>query len=220
MKCLHALSFVPVVLTVLASPALGQTAPAPSAGPSSYLIGVGGGAFNQDLENPTTVIGGEYGERVHRDVYAYAGLTYFENLMSPAMRNNLVTAGGTQGTTFSGRDRGLAFTMGAKYLLPTSARWRPYFGAGFGLINLKRTITDGLGNDVTLIFPQATGLNDGVVAPNEDASTKPLGDLIVGLNGTFNRRGFFDVKYRYGRVFQSSQNVDFSQISGGLGVTF
>ena len=220
MKCLHALSFVPVVMTVLASPALGQTAPPPSGGPGSYLIGVGGGAFNQDFDDPTTVVGGEYGERVHRDVYAYAGLTYFDNLMSAAMRSHLVSAGVTQGTAYSGRDRGLAFTLGAKYLLPTTARFRPYFGAGFGLINLKRTITDGLGSDVTTTFSLDTGLNDGVVPPGDDASTKPLGDLIVGVGGTFNRRGYFDVKYRYGRVFQSAVNVDFSQISGGIGVTF
>ena len=124
MKCLHALSFVPVVLTVLATPALGQNAQAPAAGPEWYLIGVGGAAFNQDFENPTTVVGGEFGERVHRDVYAYVGLTYLDNLMSQQMRDYLDQASGSLGASFTGRDRGLAFTLGAKYMLPTSRRLR------------------------------------------------------------------------------------------------
>ena len=220
MKCLHALSFVPVVLTVLASPALGQNAQAPTAGPGSYLIGVGGAALNQDFENPTTVFGGEFGERVHRDVYAYVGLTYLDNLMSQKMRDYLDQASASLGASFTGRDRGLAFTFGVKYMLPTSARYRPYFGGGFGLINLERTISDPLMGDVTRIFPGISGLNDGVVPPGQNATTNPLGDLVVGLGGAFNRRGYFDVKYRYGRVFQSSESVDFSQISAAIGVTF
>jgi Outer membrane protein beta-barrel domain len=220
MKCLHALSFVPVLLTVLASPALGQNAQAPAGGPGSYLIGVGGAALNLDFENPTTVVGGEFGERVHRDVYAYVGLTYLDNLMSQQMRDYLDQASANLGASFTGRDRGLAFTLGAKYLLPTTARLRPYFGGGFGLMNLERTISDPLIGDVTRIFPAISGLNDGVVPSGENATTNPLGELLVGFGGPFNRRGYFDVKYRYGRVFQASENVDFSQISAAIGVTF
>jgi hypothetical protein len=33
-------------------------------------------------------------------------------------------------------------------------------------------------------------------------------------------RAYVDVKYRYGRVFNSVENVDFSQVSFGIGVTF
>jgi hypothetical protein len=220
MKCLHALSFVPVVLTVLATPALGQNAQAPAPGPEWYLIGVGGAAFNQDFDNPTTVVGGEFGERLHRDVYAYVGLTYLDNLMSQQMRDYLDQASGSLGASFTGRDRGLAFTLGAKFMLPTSARLRPYFGGGFGLLNLERTISDPLLGDVTRIFPAISGLNDGVVPSGENATTNPLGELIVGFGGAFNRRGYFDIKYRYGHAFQSSVNVDFSQISAAIGVTF
>jgi hypothetical protein len=55
MKCLNALSFVPVVLVVLSSPAFGQEKKAPVTGelPKYYLAGIGGANFNQDLSNPT-----------------------------------------------------------------------------------------------------------------------------------------------------------------------
>ena len=222
MKCLHALSFVPVVLTVLATPALGQNAaaPAPVMGPEQYLVAIGGAAFNQDFNNPTVVVGGEYGERVHKDVYAYAELTYLDNLMSQLMRNHLDAASANYGASFNGRDRGLAFTMGAKFMLPSSVRYRPYFGGGFGLINLERSINEPLMGDVTLTFSELTGLNDGVVPPGQNSTTKPLGEVVGGLAIPFNRRGYFDVKYRYGRVFQSTENIDFSEISVSLGVTF
>src|SRR6186713_2861240 len=96
MKCLHALSFVPLVLTVLAPPALAQdAAPAtyPQTAPGHYLIFSGGSSFNQDFENPSAAFGGEYGDRVHRDVFAYVSLMWLENLMSQQMRDYLVTGG-------------------------------------------------------------------------------------------------------------------------------
>jgi len=222
MKCLHALSFVPVLLAALASPASGQDVQAqnPPATPRSYLIAVGGAAFNQDFDNAATIVGGEYGERVHRDVFAYATLIYVENLMSDDMRANLVTASTALGGEFRGTDRGLAFTMGAKYMLPTARRLRPYFGGGFGFLNIKRKVTHPTFGDVTETFPSLSGLNDGVVDPGAVSSNKPLGELTVGFGGPFNRRAYFDARYRYGRVFQSSENVDFSQVSAGIGVTF
>jgi hypothetical protein len=219
MKCLHALSFVPVVLA-LASPALGQDAPSAPTTPRSYLIAVGGSSFDQNFDNPSVVVGGEYGERVHRDVFAYATLVYIENVMSSELRDYLETGSTPFGEVVSGRDRGLAFTMGAKFMLPTSRNIRPYFGAGFGFLNIKRKLSTPLLGDITDIFPVLTNVNDGIIEPGEVSTNKPLGELTVGINGAFSRRAFFDVRYRYGRVFQTEVNIDFSQITGGIGVTF
>ena len=80
----------------------------------------------------------EYGERVHRDVMAYANFTTCDNLMSSRMRDNLVVAGDdlTAQTgmpwQFAGRDRGLAFTMGGKFLIPADMSSVPMSAAGSG----------------------------------------------------------------------------------------
>src|SRR5215204_4939218 len=94
MKCLHALLCVPVLLSAVAGPALAQDAGPnsyPQAPARRYLIAAGGSAFNQDFDNASAVFGGEYGDRVHRDVFAYASLMWIENLMSQQMRDHLVT---------------------------------------------------------------------------------------------------------------------------------
>jgi hypothetical protein len=222
MKCLHALSFVPVLLAALASPALGQDAQAqnPPATPRSYLIASGGAAFNQDFDNANTIFAVEYGEPVHRDVIAYASLVWIENMMSQRMRDNLVTASAMLGEEFTGRDRGISFTLGAKYLLPVSRTIRPYFGGGFGFLNIRRDISTPSRGSIARTFPELTGLNDGVIEPTTLSANKPLGELTVGVAGPFSERAYFDVRYRYGRVFQTFQNIDFSQVAAGIGVAF
>ena len=222
MKCLHALSFVPVLLS-LASPALGQdAAPSsyPQAAPKRYLIAAGGSAFNQDFDNASAVFGGEYGERVHRDVAAYASLMWIENLMSQQMRDHLVTGSEILGEEVRGRDRGMAFTVGAHYMLPVARRIRPFFGGGFGFVNLRRDISSPSRGSFARLFPELTGLNDGVVEPTTLSANKPLGEVVVGIGGPFGKGAYFDVKYRYGRVFDTLENIDFSQVAAGIGFAF
>lgn len=222
MKCLHALSFVPVLLAALASPALGQdAAPSyPQEAPGAYFTFAGGSSFNQDFDNPSAVFGGEYGDRVHRDVFAYVSLMWIENLMSQQMRDNLVTGGEILGEEVRGRDRGMAFTVGATYALPVNRRLRPFFGGGFGFVNLRRDISTASLGDITRLFPEMTGLNDGVVEPGAESANKPLGELMVGYGGAFGKNGYFDVKYRYGRVFDSMENIDFSQVAASIGFSW
>jgi opacity protein-like surface antigen len=162
----------------------------------------------------------EYGERVSNDVMAYANFSFIDNMMSELMRQNLVNASSMLGQQFTGRDRGMAFTMGAKYLLPTAKRFRPYFGGGFGLVNLKRNITEATFGDVSESFFFMTGLNDGVIDAGQNATTRPLGEVLVGVSAALKNRTYLDAKYRYGRVFNTVENVDFSQVSFGIGVTF
>ena len=219
MKCLNAL-FVPVAFVVLSSSAFAQDARPAIDTPHAYLVGIGGAAFNQDFKNGTTTVAMEYGERVSADVMAYANFSFIENMMSEQMRNNLVNASAALGQQFSGRDRGMAFTMGAKYLLPTARRFRPYFGGGFGLVNLKRSITEQSFGDVSESFFFMTGLNDGVIDAGQNATTRPLGEVLVGVAAALKNRTYIDAKYRYGRVFNTVENVDFSQVSFGIGVTF
>ena len=54
---------------------------------------------------------------------------------------------------FAGRDRGLAFTMGGKFLIPADMKFRPYVGRrASGVLNLKRRITERDFGDVSETF--------------------------------------------------------------------
>jgi opacity protein-like surface antigen len=220
MKCLNALSFVPVVLVALSTPAFAQDTPSGTDIPQHTLVGIGGAAFNHDFNNASASVAVEYGERVTRDIAAYANFSYLENLMSDKMQQNLTLAGSMLGQDFTGRDRGLTFTMGAKYLLPTQRIVRPYFGGGLGVANLKRTISEATFGDVSQTFFFMTGLNDGVIDAGKSATTRPLGELVAGVSAAFTNRAYVDIKYRYGHIFQTLENVDFSQVSFGAGFSF
>lgn len=209
------------VLLALGAPAHAQeTATGISVTPRAYFMGVGGAASNLEFENFSPAIAAEYGERVHRHVYAYANLRYVDNLMGDAMRTNLETASQDLGLDFSGRDRALTFTVGAKFFLPNDSRFRPYFGAGLGLLNLKRRIQERTLGDVSDAFYGLTGLNDGVVDAGRTASTTAMGEVMLGFSGALSNRTYLDVAYRYGSSFHSTDRVDFGQATFGIGVAF
>jgi opacity protein-like surface antigen len=220
MKCLNVLSFVPVVLVALSAPAAAQDIQPTAATPKSYLAGIGGAAFSHDFTNTTASAGIEYGERVSRNIGAYANLSYISNMMSDKMRQNLEDAGTMLSQDYTGRDRGLLFSMGGRYLLPTARRVRPYVGGGLGIANLKRTITEATFGDVSETFFFMTGMNDGVMDAGKSSTTRPLGEVIAGVSAAFPNRAYVDVKFRYGHIFQTVENVDFSQVTFGVGMTF
>ena len=217
MNFVKTLPFVPAVILALTTSALGQDTPPPPV-PKGYLTAVGGAAFNLDFEHPTPTIAIEYGERVHHDVQAYANFSFVNNVMSDTMRQHLVTAGEMFDDVFSGRDRALTFSMGAKYLLPSDMKFRPYVGGGLGIINLKRRITEAEFGDVSDFFYALTGLNDGVMNAGDTSVNKPLGEILVGVNGV-SGKAFVDISYRYRRAF-NPVTVEFSQVTFAVGMAW
>ena len=220
MKCLNALSIVPVMLAVLATPALAQDLRPETETPNRVLTGNGGPSFSHDFGNVSGGVAIEYQERVARDVSAYANFSWMSNLMSDKMRQNLDLASSMLGSEFTGRDRGMMFTMGAKYFVHTQRRIRPYFGGGAGIANLKRTIKESTFGDVSESFFFMTGLNDGVIDAGKNSTTNPLAEGMVGVAAAFKNRAYVDVHYKYGHIFQTIENVDYSQLSFGVGMTF
>jgi hypothetical protein len=217
MNLVKTLSFVPALVAALAVPAIAQDTSAGTP-PAHYLIGLGGASVNLDFEHPSTTLAIEYGERLHDDVQAYANVGFVSNLMSDVMRDHLVTAGDLIGGEYTGRDRGLTFSLGGRFLWPSDMRFRPYVGGGFGLLNLKRRISERQFGDVSEFFYEATGLNDGVIDASRTSVTKPLGEVMLGAAGTFGRT-YVDVAYRYRHAFHA-QPVKFSQVTFGIGVAF
>lgn len=166
----------------------------------------------------TMVLATEYGETVSRHSQAYVNLSYLDNVMTQTMEDNLVAAGDAltlvTGTpyTFSGRDRGIAFTGGGKFVAGSSVR--PYIGAGGGVLNVHRKVDELTVGDVSVAFAQ-TGLGDGVVNGGT-TSIKPLLEVVGGV-AFLAGKAYIDVGYRYRRAFHTPETFDFSQVSVGIG---
>lgn len=166
----------------------------------------------------------EYGEDIHGNVQAYATLSYFENLMRESVRDDLTALGSALSIVtgdpwqFGGRDRGVAFAAGARYLVG-SQRIRPYLGAGAGVINLKRTVTEAHIGDVTAaVFNDFNvGISDLSLAST--SITRPLAEVAAGV-GIDAGSTYVDVGYRYRRAFRLTDRLEFSQLSVGVGYRF
>ena len=219
MKFVCSLSFLACLLA--AQPALCQerTESAPS-NPISLQRYVSGSFGVASIGSDTVTVAAEYGEKVTRNSQAYANVSYFDNVMTDRMRDNLAAAAASikaitgVSRSFSGRDRGLAFTAGGKYQPGT--RVRPYIGVGGGAFNIERTITEATLGDVSLEFAQQTAYGDGVVTGGSTNVTKPLAEVVAGI-GFVTRNMYIDVGYRYRHVFHVATDIDLSQVAVGIG---
>jgi len=212
MKCLKALAFVPVVLVAWATSAQAQEVQPADISPPFYLEGIGGAALTHDFSDVAPAFAVEFGERLHRQVYAYANLRYINDLMSEQMKSSLEAASEGTGLNLSGRDRGLTFTIGAKYMFPPKLRFRPYVGGGAGAINLKRYIANQTFGDLISY--------DGIFNVGESSATFPMGEAIIGFSGAASNRTYLDVSYRHGWAFNTPQSLEFGQLTVGVGFTF
>ncbi len=212
------ISLFAMLALAVAIPASAQQPQADQAneGPKYYAFGSAGAAFTAQTGATFAL---EYGERVGR-FNVFINYAYYDDVMSEQMHDDLDLIGSllTSATgntrTFSGRDRGLAFTGGTKFLL-TRGKLQPYVGGGGGVLHIKRTIREATLGDVTNSFPAV----DGLVDPTTSEGFKPMAEAIVGLQGLAGRHTFFDISYRYRQAFQAD-SLSFSQFSAGIGVGF
>jgi hypothetical protein len=211
-------SFAILAVAVSATPALCQQASGAREW-RGYIAALAGAVSGPPSEAAFTV---EYAENVRNDAQAYVAVSYFDNLMRERTRADLAAVGAAltnlTGTTWqlSGRDRGVSATGGGKYVVPLGT-FRPYVGAGAGIINIQRTITDARAGDVK----QAV-FNDFLVGDPElvgiESTTKPLGEIVAGVGLIFGHT-YVDAAYRYRKVFRVT-DLDFSQFSAGIGYKF
>ena len=209
---------IPVVLACLlavASPAFAQQ-------PQTGLIGMYVAAFGGTVLDPRTTpsFGVEVGDIIGEHIEAYATLSYFHDLMDSALRrdvallNEALTTATGRPWALRGRDRGVGFIVGAKYVGGTGAR--PYLGGGVGALNLRRSITDRQAGDVTTATLDEFGIGEVGLA---DGVTKPVIEGTAGL-GVDVGAARLDFGYRFRRAFQLSRPLDFSQFTIGVGVNF
>lgn len=210
--------------TMTAAAARGQeVAPRPASGSveRGYLIAGAGGSFGPQT---AATFSTEVGEKIGRFAQAYVAFSYVEDLMTDRTRNDLVVAGQRleavtlRPWNFRGRDRGRAFTTGARFTVPGPVR--PYVALGVGALNLKRIVTERTLGDVTDSF-RTQGATSGDLLNNaQPSTTRPMVEAGGGV-GVVIKRGHLDLGYRYRRAFHAfEQTFDFSQVTVSAGVAF
>lgn len=211
------------LMLMTASLAAAQGRPAsPAFVEHGYMTGSAGAAFS-DQRTPT--FGVEIGERLNARTQAYVAFTYFDNLFSNRAASDLTNlANALSGYTgrpwaFTGRDRGMSFSGGAKYLLSTGPKVRPYVGGAPGVLNIRRTINEQFLGDVSDPVLTVFGAPDGLIDPNQTSSFKPFAEFIGGV-GIASGRAYVDVGYRFRMVLTTDEPLSFGQFSVGVGMRF
>jgi len=216
-------SLVPCLVLATATLAGAQQARVASPGPfeNGYMTASAGASFS---DTRATTFGIEIGERINSRVQAYAAFNYFDDLFNNQAASDLTVLSsyltGVTGETWllQGRDRGLAFSGGARYLLSRGPSFRPYVGGGPGVLNLRRTITDARRGTVTDPVLVVFGALDGYIVPEKESSFRATAEFIAGV-GIAAGRTYVDVGYRLRKVFRV-EAFTFSQFTVGVGMRF
>jgi hypothetical protein len=223
MTAFRSVSLVPCLVLLTATIAAGQEG-RPAAPPpldNGYMTGAAGASFS-DAQAAT--FGVEIGETLHPRVQAYAAFNYFDNLFNDQASSDLADLATyltrITGDTwaFSGRDRGLAFSGGARYLLSQGPTFRPYVGGGPGVLNLQRTIKEQTLGDVSDPVLVVFGAPDGFIDAREESTFRAMAEFIAGV-GIASGRTYVDVGYRFRKVFHV-ESFTFSQFTVGVGMRF
>jgi hypothetical protein len=222
MTALKTISFVPSLILITASLANAQQTRPTTMLEHGYMTATAGASFS---DQTSATFGVEIGERMGRRAEAYVAFNYFDNLFNDRAAADLVDLSGylaaTTGQSFEfvGRDRGLAFSGGAKYLIARGPTFRPYVGGGAGVLNIQRTITDRFFGDVSDPVIGLYGAPDGVIDPGKVSSFKPTGEFLAGV-GVAAGRTYIDVGYRFRQVLRTGEAFSFSQFTAGVGMRF
>jgi len=216
-------SLVPCLVLLTATLAAAQEG-RPAAPPPldhGYMTGAAGASF---ADTRAATFGVEIAESLHPRVQAYMAFNYFDNLLNDQAASDLADLGDfltdlhDRPWEFHARDRGLAFSGGAKYLLSRGPTFRPYVGGGPGVLNLQRTITERSIGDITDPVLVVFGAPDGFIEASEKSTFRAMAEFIAGV-GVAHGRSYVDVGYRYRKVFHI-ESFSFSQFTVGVGMRF
>lgn len=223
MNARHTIPAALVLALVSSASAFAQGRPAPSsaAEPKWYIAAIGGAVSRPPTE---PVFGVEIAQTVSNHGQAYATFSYFENLMRQSLRDSLddraagLTALTGDAWSLSGRDRGVTFVAGGKYVFG-GGMVRPYVGAGAGAINLKRTVVEARLGDVTRAVFNDYQLGEADLSLATEGITRPMVEAAFGV-GIGGGHTHFDIGYRYRSAFRLEKKLDFSQVTAGIGYRF
>jgi Outer membrane protein beta-barrel domain len=219
-KLLKSLSAVGFVLVCAASSVSAQEPIGPGIRDDGWVSGITGAAFgSQTQANATFAV--EYGDDIDSHAQAYLTLSYFENLITQDLRDDLAQLSANLTATtgipwdLHGSDRGVTLVAGARYLPVSSGLIRPYVGGGAGVINLDRTIADLRVGEVTTAVLTEFGV--GSLSLSTKAITRPVVEGAAGV-AFYSGPVYVDVGYRYKRAYRiNSTQLSFSQGLVGIG---
>ena len=219
-RCLAIAAAFTVACTVSAS-AQQSSAPAPLRG---YLIGGGGSSIG--LPQSAVVLSGEVAESIPLNLQVYLNASFYDDVMSESARDTLddsaqvLTAVTGSQWQLTGRDKARSFSMGVKYVVPTSSPIFPYIGGGFGAINVRRVINDARRGDITQAYLAEFGAPDSIVDPGQSNTNHPMGELAGGF-GVVIKRAYADIGYRYRKAFHTgADSLNLSKVGVSLGLRF
>ena len=223
MTAFKSCSLLPCLVLLTATVAAAQEGRPASPPPldHGYMTGSAGASF---ADTRAATFGIEIAESLHPRVQAYMAFNYFDNLLNDQAASDLADLGDLLTDlhdapwVFHGRDRGLAFSGGAKYLLSQGGTFRPYVGGGPGVLNLQRTITEQTIGDVSDPVLVVFGAPDGFIEASEKSTFRAMAEFIAGV-GIASGRTYVDVGYRYRKVFHV-ESFSFSQFTVGVGMRF
>ena len=223
MTAFRYLSLVPGLVLMTATVALAQQGRVASTPPleNGYMTAAAGASFS---DTRAATFGIEIGENINPRVQAYVAFNYFDDLFNDQAASdlsdlsNFLTIINSEQWQLRGRDRGLAFSGGARYLLYRGASVRPYVGGGPGVLNLRRTIFERTRGNVSDPVLVVFGAPDGFIDASEKSTFRPVGEFIAGV-GIASGRTYVDVGYRFRKVFHVD-SFTFSQFNVGVGMRF
>jgi hypothetical protein len=214
--------FVPCLVLLTATTTAAQGRPASAPLDRGFMTGSAGAVF---ADQRAATFGIEIGERLNDRTQAYVTFTYIDDLFSDRAADDLndlaeaLSFLSGESWAFTGRDRGLAFSGGARYLLSRGPNVRPYVGGGAGVLNVRRTIIEQDLGDVSDPFFNTFGARDGFVDATKVSTFKPMAEFIAGV-GIGAGRAYVDAGYRFRKAFRSAESFTFSQFTVGVGMRF
>lgn len=222
MNARHSVPAAFVLAVVSAASAFAQAPASVATTEPKWYVAAIGGAVSRPPTEP--VFGVEIAQNVGRHGQAYVTFSYVENLMRQSLRDSLddraakLTALTGDAWSLSGRDCGVTFVAGGKYVVG-GGTVRPYVGGGVGAINLKRTVLDTIHGDVTRAVFNDYQLGEAELSLATEGITRPMVEAAFGV-GIGSGHTHFDIGYRYRSAFRLATKLDFSQVTAGIGYRF
>ena len=213
---------VPFVVLMSAGVTFAQATVSTQTLQRGYMTATAGTAM-ADQQTPT--FGVELAEHINPHVQAFVTFTYVDDLITDSAQSGLDNLASTltlltaRPWEFTGHDRGLLFSGGAKYLFANGSKVRPYLGAAPGVLNLRRTIVETHLGEISDEVLDTFGATGGIIDAAKESTFKPTAEFLAGV-GIAAGRTFVDVGYRYRHVFNTEEPLKFSQFNVGIGMRF
>jgi len=222
-----------VFLVALASAASAfaqqSSAPRPAPPDRPWFVAMTGGAVSQAPGQ--AALGVEVGERIGRHAQGYFAVSYFDNLMSTSLSDDLDATAARLATAtgdrwaFSSKDRGVSVIGGGKYLFG-GGTFRPFVGGGEDFAEELDGLRQRCRSEVVLqpllqrrlVGEQWTGEGErGLVVARGDGRVQLLEEPLQVLRCVFLLEGFLEREGQYwGAPADDSQCASYLAARGYL----